>query len=312
MINSSLASALSLDKHPQALNLSRSFGQGHSSYCVVIPLNSIDGEFTTRPITFSVMPKLQPLPIPSNCKEILALPSMQSLNFTDPELGGKVDMFIGNMEIDEVTFPGSIKFDSLKAIITHFEWTIVGAMSCSTTTSSLITSVDPLKDDLARLWELDQVPDTTSAAKSNEIVEEFHENYSRVESRFIVKLPNRLPPTELEQTRKLALRRFHSNEKSLTRKDKLSDFQASVSDFVSSGNAEIIPRKEFANQPHFYLPVHGVFIESSSTTKLRPVFNASARSSYGISLNARPCFYSALTDVLIRFRNHRVGMSADI
>ena len=45
---------------------------------------------------------------------------------------------------------------------------------------------------------------------------------------------------------------------------------------------ELEEKKKF---PCFYLPHHGVLKETSSTTKLRVVFNGSEKSSNGISLN---------------------------
>ena len=66
----------------------------------------------------------------------------------------------------------------------------------------------------------------------------------------------------------------------------------------------------------FYLPMHGVVKESSTTTKLRVVFDASAKSATGISLNDTllpgPSLYPLLSTVLTKFRQHRVGLSADI
>ncbi len=54
----------------------------------------------------------------------------------------------------------------------------------------------------------------------------------------------------------------------------------------------------------------------STTTKLRPIFDASAKSTSGVALNdlllTGPNLYPLLTDILIRFRTHTIGFSADI
>ncbi|GJQ66386.1 hypothetical protein Trydic_g8493 [Trypoxylus dichotomus] len=61
-------------------------------------------------------------------------------------------------------------------------------------------------------------------------------------------------------------------------------------------------------KPCYYLPHHGVFKESSLTTKLRVVFDASAPSSSGFSLNdiqlVGPTIQDDLFSILIRFRQH--------
>ncbi len=87
-------------------------------------------------------------------------------------------------------------------------------------------------------------------------------------------------------------------------------------EYLILDHAKVISPTQIANFPHFYQPVHGVFKDSSTTTKLRPVFDASAKSSTGVSLNdildPGPCLYPALADVLIRFRTHNIGVAADI
>ena len=66
----------------------------------------------------------------------------------------------------------------------------------------------------------------------------------------------------------------------------------------------------------FYLPHHCVIKDTSSTTNLRVVLNASAKSADGVSLNDRlmagPQFQKDLFWILIRFRFHQVALSADI
>ncbi len=98
----------------------------------------------------------------------------------------------------------------------------------------------------------------------------------------------------------------------MERKGKLQDFNLAMQEYLNLQHAELVPH----DLPSYYLPVHGVFKETSSTTKLHPVFDASARSSNGTSLNdtleTGPNLYPLLTDVLIRFRVHKIGFSSDI
>jgi len=64
------------------------------------------------------------------------------------------------------------------------------------------------------------------------------------------------------------------------------------------------------------MPVPAVFKQSSTTTKVRPVFDASAPTSSGASLNDTlrqgPNLYPLLSDVLLKFHTHNIGFSADI
>ena len=66
----------------------------------------------------------------------------------------------------------------------------------------------------------------------------------------------------------------------------------------------------------FYLPMHAVYQASSSTTKIRAVFDASAKSSTNVSLNdtllVGPTVHPKLVDVLLRFRTHPVALTADV
>ena len=65
----------------------------------------------------------------------------------------------------------------------------------------------------------------------------------------------------------------------------------------------------------FYLPMHAVRKEGSTTTKLGVVFGTSAKSSPGNSLNdtllVGPAVHSSLIGVLLRFRLFRVTLISD-
>ena len=65
-----------------------------------------------------------------------------------------------------------------------------------------------------------------------------------------------------------------------------------------------------------YLPMYVVRKEESTTTKLRVVFNASAKSSTGVSLNdsllVGPTVHPPLINVLLWFRTHCVALTTDV
>lgn len=70
-------------------------------------------------------------------------------------------------------------------------------------------------------------------------------------------------------------------------KGKWSEFAAVLNEYVDLGHAEQVPKSDLLlhQSSTYYLPVHGVTKETSTTTKLRAVFDASAKTSTGASLN---------------------------
>ena len=57
-------------------------------------------------------------------------------------------------------------------------------------------------------------------------------------------------------------------------------------EYLTLGHAEAVPIEDTDKDPFtvFYLPMHVVYKESSTTTKVRAVFDASAKSASGVSL----------------------------
>ncbi|GBL73893.1 hypothetical protein AVEN_230838-1 [Araneus ventricosus] len=88
-----------------------------------------------------------------------------------------------------------------------------------------------------------------------------------------------------------------------------------MQEYEALGHMELVTDN---NEPStsYYLPHHGVFKPDKTSTKLRVVFNASALSSNGLSLNDIQ-MNGGLTQedifsIMLRFRKHKFVFSADI
>ena len=85
---------------------------------------------------------------------------------------------------------------------------------------------------------------------------------------------------------------------------------------MSKGIVELVEGSMVQNASKcHYMPHHAVIRKDKSTTKLRILYDASAKTE-GPSLNdclyAGPSFGQRILDILIRFRLHRIALIADI
>ena len=86
---------------------------------------------------------------------------------------------------------------------------------------------------------------------------------------------------------------------------------------LASGIIEPVPLAELEAAPSHFLPHHGVIREDRDTTKLRIVFDGSAKTdlklfSLNDCLEKGPNLTPLIFDVLLKFREHKIGITADI
>lgn len=101
--------------------------------------------------------------------------------------------------------------------------------------------------------------------------------------RYIVRLPFREISKRLGESRTTVLRRLSSLERKLNANMTLrSEYTRIMEEYLALGHISRIDRP---SDDGFYMPHHVVIKEASNTTKVRIVFNASAKTNNGISLN---------------------------
>ena len=131
----------------------------------------------------------------------------------------------------------------------------------------------------------------------------------------MVPLPKREDSKPLGESRSKAVRRFLSLERSL-RPAGQDEFHSVMNEYFDLGHAEIVPYSDLEKPPEqvFYLPMHTVRKDSSTSTTVRIVFDVSAKST-GMSLNDKllvghtvhpPHKYFAF------FRFHRIALTTDV
>ncbi len=318
MITEHLATELKLHRVHDPIPVNGITGTTQCKFVVKSDLLSLDSRYCSKSITFTVIPSLEPLRSPKNQAEILSRPELRHFYLADADLGGKVDLVLGVEQTSDLTTGKPFQIGNLRALPTLLGLCLSGPLE-SSDLPSVMTVAPPtnLAEDLSTLWQLDQVDETSPLTDAEtSAVTQFHKSCKRVEGRYSVSLPRVAVQSSLGNSRKQAMSRLYANERSLSQKEKLTDFHDVLDEYFVLDHAEHVPDAELNNPNTYYLPVHAVIKDSSTTTKVRAVFDASARSTSGVSLNDQllpgPSLYPPLPDVLTRFRCHNVAVTADI
>ena len=253
---------------------------------------------------------------------------LSDLTLADPDFGqpARIDILLGVDVFVEVMRQGRRTGEpgAPSAFETDFGWVLAGGTSIcmpQLPITSHHTTVVTGDEILQRFWEVEERPGDHSSLSTEErmVVEHFKQSHSRTtHGHFVVPLPKMPNPPPLGESRSQAVRRFQSLERSLHSKCQFNELSAVMDEYFQQKHAEPIPTSDLEKPVSevYYLPMHVVRKESSSTTKVRAVFDASAPSSTGFSLNdtllVGPTVHSSLTDVLLRFRLHRIALTADV
>ena len=175
---------------------------------------------------------------------------------------------------------------------------------------------------LERFWIMEELPKGPPILSSQETAVQQHfadtHYFSPPAGRYVVTLPKRQTTLQLGESRHTALTRYLRNEQALIKKGTWTQFQSVVQEYLTLGHAQSATPEELCTliQKSYFLPMHAVYKSSSTSTKIRVVFDASCKTSTEVSLNdileAGPTLHPNLDQILIRFRNYKVALSGDI
>uniref|UniRef100_A0AC35FD49 Integrase catalytic domain-containing protein n=1 Tax=Panagrolaimus sp. PS1159 TaxID=55785 RepID=A0AC35FD49_9BILA len=174
-------------------------------------------------------------------------------------------------------------------------------------------------DELQNFWKLEAmgIKDQELESNETEILEKFKESIKFKDNRFFVSWPTKPEHKPLPTNAGLSVGRLNSTLKKLQHDPKLlNEYQKTFDNQLKLGKIEIAPEIPQGGIVH-YLPHHAVITPQKSTTKVRMVFDGSAKCSKDApSLN--DCFVRGplkipdICGMLMRIRTSKYLLMGDI
>lgn len=336
-ISQSLCQLLRLKSRPSQLNIS-GVGGMNSAACDKAVEITIQPYFTSTfscKVTTHVLPKVSSY-APTPRMAANRWKHIEGLTLADPLYmePGTIDVLLDatvHARIVEAQIRRGSENEPL-ATQTLLGWVLSGPAGPGATSrdNALVShhcSFDSeLSISLRRFWEIEELRCNSRIFTPEELECEQHfvSNVSRSsEGRYVVRLPLKstvdVDNLILGDSYRPAVRMLYNMEKRFARDARLKEAYAQqMTDYMRQGHMRAIGTNlDPADlSRHFVLPHHGVVKESSTTTKLRTVYNGSFRTNRGISLNdvlhVGANLLPELSDLILNWRNYAIGFSTDI
>lgn len=293
-------------------------------YSVKVTINSIHNDFR-KSLIFLVLPNIANR-VPSEFIDIKNSIIPKDLTLADPGFNrpGPIDLLLGAGPTFSLFSVGQRNFSQnngdFYAQKTRLGWVIGGGLNQSFGKKSPKPTscfMSDLKIDMDKFWTIEELPhENSQTLEEVEAEKHFIQNFKQDPSgRFIVALPFKHDFKELGSSRDQALKRLNSLAKKFQSNTEFAkQYKAVIQEYIDLGHMRLVD--SLSPGEGYYLPHHAVMKNSSNTTKLRVVFDASAKTTSGVSLNdclmVGPKIQDDLFNLLIRFRVHRYVIQGDI
>ena len=283
--------------------------------------------------------KMAALTVPFVCNPVTCQPTQQAMetyehllglelaDSAEPEEELQVDVLVGS-DVYWSLVTGDVRRGRKGPVAIHTKvgWVLSGptapaeSMTTLAITSTHVCKTDclPIKgnldDQLKRFWDLESLG---IMKNEDSVYQKFTQKISFDGQRYQVSLPWKDDHPPLPNNQEMCRRRLIGLLKRLRQNPPLlAEYDSVIKDQLHRGVIEVVPKSstDEADRMH-YLPHHAVVRRDKATTKLRVVYDASAKT-IGPSLNeclyTGPSFGQSIFDILLRFRLHKVAIAGDI
>ena len=206
-------------------------------------------------------------------------------------------------------------------------WVVSGptpALSCEEESACLVTHVlkvsvsaeendRRLEKQLQEFWDLESLG---IKDKEGSVFEQFADVVEFKRGRYEVSLPWKDPAVSMPDNYKLCIKRLHANLQRLRQNPQLlQQYHEVMKEQLRQGIIEPVSIEGSDTDNFHYIPHHAVIKRHNLTTKIRIVYDASARCSgpsLNVCLHVGPKFNQRILEILRRFRLSPVIVAADI
>ncbi|GFW21473.1 DUF1758 domain-containing protein [Trichonephila clavipes] len=262
---------------------------GRVAGLVQFEITSLFYKNTSITVDALILPKIT-CDLPQFQVDASALNTFKHLKLADANClqPGPIDILLGADVFGEIMLNRhlNVQGQSLTAIESIFGWVVLGKTKLSyKRIISNHASYNAVEFQLDKFWQLEELCETKPLT-NEEIAGENHFKRTHTRDstgRFAVNFPFRDSSDELGSS---AVHRLQQIERQFSRNKSLSDqYHKFMNDYLKLGHMELIPENEIdvPASSSFYLPHHPV--PNKNGDKFRVVFDGSAKSSSGISLN---------------------------
>ncbi|XP_049542547.1 uncharacterized protein LOC125955455 [Anopheles darlingi] len=242
--------------------------------------------------TFYVVPSLMTSPAKSFERDTFQLPTEMKLADTTFYQAGTIEAILVASVFFLALRPGRLELPSGPVLQESiFGWLVGGLLKGQPTKSrnpNCLLSHQGIDGSIERFWKIE---DASYEAPVYEIAENYAEDHFKAnlsiapDGRYVVRIPLQGEPEQLGDSFTNASKRLRSLERRLVKDDQLyADYRQFMKEYLALGH--MVPVKsEEVHKVQYFIPHSCVVKPDSTTTKLRVVFDASAKSSSGVSLN---------------------------
>ncbi|XP_073827101.1 uncharacterized protein [Musca autumnalis] len=252
------------------------------------------------------------------------LPSLEEFTLADPHFdkNDPIDLLIGGDLYGDILLPQQRKFDKgIFLQLTHFGWIVSGPTAEISYAHTVNINLCTLDTQLKTFWEQGELIEPRKMTTEEVACEA---NCSRGSDwRYTVALPFKAQilgntPPKYCHTDFCALKRLKQVEsKFVNNSTYASEYRKFMEEYESLGHMTKIGTYPDSIEPNgYFLPHRGVIRESSSTTKLRVVFDGSSKRPPYTSLNDElfpgPALQNYLPAIINRRRRFKIGFRSDL